>query len=137
LRSGTLRDDGIGGNLGLQAKVGTSTQTALLDDVINPPSFVLLGRHRDPVDLLSPTQRAAWHQLGGRSASFGTGSLQDVEGKYASWFERLKATVVVIRPDFQLFGGVLDANATDSLIDDLASRLLAGARGLLTRRRAT
>jgi hypothetical protein len=77
-------------------------------------------------------QHAAWQQLGGRSAHFGPGGLSDTEGKYAPWFERLNASVVIARPDFQLFGGVLDASATDSLIDDLAGRLLAGARGLLT-----
>jgi hypothetical protein len=125
LRSGTLRDDGIGGNLGLQAKVTTQTRTALLDDVIAPPSFVLLGRDCDPVDLLSPTQRAAWQQLGGRSAHFGSGGLTDSEGKYAPWFERLNASVVLIRPDFQLFGGVLDPHATDGLVKDLAERLLS------------
>jgi hypothetical protein len=63
--------------------------------------------------------------------------LHDAEGKYAPWFERLNASVVVIRPDFQLFGGVLDASGTDSLIDDLAGRVLAGATGLLTRGGAT
>ncbi len=125
LRSGTLRDDGIGGNLGLQAKVNTRTRTALLDDVIAPPSFVLLGRDCDPGDLLSPTQRAAWQQLGGRSAHFGPGGLKDAEGKYARWFERLNASVVLIRPDFQLFGGVLDQRATDGLVQDLTERVLS------------
>ena len=137
LRSGTLRDDGIGGKLALQAKVRTGSRTALLDDVVAPPCFLLLGRDRDPAELLSPIQRAAWQRLGGRTAHFGPGGLHDAEGKYAPWFERLNASVVVIRPDFQLFGGVADANATDSLIDDLAGRLHAGARELLTRGGAT
>jgi hypothetical protein len=125
LRGGTLRDDGIGGNLGVQANVGTGTRTALLDDVIPPPGFLLLGRDRDPAELLSPVQRAAWQQLGGRSAHFGPGGLIDADGKYAQWFEQLNASVVVIRPDFQVFGGVLDPNATDGLVHDLAERLLA------------
>jgi 2-polyprenyl-6-methoxyphenol hydroxylase-like FAD-dependent oxidoreductase len=132
VRSGTVRDDGIGGNLSLQGKVRTGSRTTLLDDVVTPPCFVLLGRDRDPAELVSPMQHAAWQQLGGRSAHFGPGGLSDTEGKYAPWFERLKASVVIVRPDFQLFGGVLDANATDSLIDDLAGRLVTGARGLLT-----
>jgi hypothetical protein len=125
LRGGTLLDDGIGGTLGLQVKVGNGTGTALLDDVVAPPRFVLLGRDRDPVDLLSPIPRAAWQHLGGRSAHFGPGGLEDAEGKYEPWFEKLNASVVLIRPDFQLFGGVLDPNATDGLVQDLAERLLA------------
>jgi hypothetical protein len=125
LRGGTLRDDGIGGNLGLQAMVTTRMRTALLDDIIAPPSFVLLGRDVDPVELLSPIQRAAWQQLGGRSAHFGPGGLKDAEAKYAAWFDRLNASVVLVRPDFHLFGGVLDPHATDGLVQDLAERLLS------------
>jgi len=125
LRGGTLRDDGVGGNLGLQCVVGTRTRVTLLDDVIAPPSFVLLGRDRDPVELLSPTQRAAWRQLRGRSAHFGPGGLADAELKYAPWFERLNASVVLVRPDFQVFGGVLNPHTTDDLVDDLADRVLA------------
>jgi hypothetical protein len=69
--------------------------------------------------------RAAWQRLGGRSAHFGPGGLADTEGKYAPWFERLNASVVVIRPDFQVFGGVLDPSTTDGLVDNLAERVLA------------
>src|SRR5258708_26277712 len=68
LRGGTLQDDGIGGNLGLQATVSTKTRTALLDEIIAPPSFGLLGRHSDPVDRLSPPSRADWQRIGCRCA---------------------------------------------------------------------
>jgi 2-polyprenyl-6-methoxyphenol hydroxylase-like FAD-dependent oxidoreductase len=125
LQGGTLQDDGIGGHLGLQATVGTGARTGLLDEVITPPGFVLLGRDRDPADLLSPVHRAAWKQLGGSSAHFGPGGLTDTEGKYAEWFERLNASVVLIRPDFQIFGGVRTPHATDGLVHHLIQRVMA------------
>jgi 2-polyprenyl-6-methoxyphenol hydroxylase-like FAD-dependent oxidoreductase len=125
LAGGTLQDDGIGGNLGLQGKVGTGTQTALLDEIIAPPSFVLLGRDGDPIERLSPPTRATLQRLGGRTAHFGPGGLTDSEGKYASWFERLNASVILIRPDFHVFGGVLDASATEGLVHNLVDRVLA------------
>jgi 2-polyprenyl-6-methoxyphenol hydroxylase-like FAD-dependent oxidoreductase len=125
LLGGTISEDGIGGNVGLQAKVGQGTRSALLDEVIAPPGFVLLGRDRDPVDLLSPVQHAAWRQLRGRGAHFGTGGLADVEGKYGQWFDRLNASVVLIRPDFEVFGGVADEHDTDGMVRDLAGRVLA------------
>jgi 2-polyprenyl-6-methoxyphenol hydroxylase-like FAD-dependent oxidoreductase len=121
LRGGTILDDGIGGGVGLQAKVGRT----LLDDVVAPPGFVLLGLAGDPAELLSTTQRVAWQQLGGRSAHFGPGGLADTEGTYAQWFRRLNASVVLIRPDFQVFGGVADKSGTDDLVRRLASRVLA------------
>jgi len=125
LRDGTVRDDGVGGALGLQATVGSGPRTALLDDVIAPPGFVLLGLDRDPVGLLSPVQQAAWRQLRGHSAHFGPGGLADVDGRYAQWFERSNASVVLIRPDFQVFGGVADPRDTDEMVRDLAGRVLA------------
>jgi 2-polyprenyl-6-methoxyphenol hydroxylase-like FAD-dependent oxidoreductase len=125
LQGGTLQDDEISGRLGLQATVGTSNRTALLDEIIAPPGFVVLGRDGDPLDHVSPATRATWQRLGGRSAHFGPGGLTDADGKYAAWFERLNASVVVIRPDFQVFGGVLDPDGTDVLVDDLVSRVLA------------
>ncbi|WP_116209799.1 bifunctional 3-(3-hydroxy-phenyl)propionate/3-hydroxycinnamic acid hydroxylase [Streptomyces olivoreticuli] len=124
LRGGTLRDDGIGGSLGLQATVDGGGRTALLDEVIAPPGFLLLGRDRDPVELLSPPRRAAWRRLGGRSAHFGPEGLKDAEGAYARWFKRLNASVVAIRPDFQVFGGARDAQAADALVHDLVERVL-------------
>jgi 2-polyprenyl-6-methoxyphenol hydroxylase-like FAD-dependent oxidoreductase len=136
LRGGTLQDDGIGGNLGLQAAVGTNTRTALLDEIIAPPCFVLLGRDSDPADRLSPPMRAAWQRLGGRSAHFGPGGLADTDGKYAQWFERLNASVVVIRPDFHVFGGVLDPSTTDGLVCNLVERVLGhSGPGMPTARR--
>jgi hypothetical protein len=109
----------------VQANVGTGTRTALLDDVIPPPGFLLLGRDRDPAGLLSPVQRTAWHQLGGRSAHFGPGGLTDADGKYAAWFERFSASVVLIRPDFQVFGGARTPHAADGLVHNLVQRILA------------
>jgi 3-(3-hydroxy-phenyl)propionate hydroxylase len=125
LHGGTLQDDGIGGTLGVQANVGTGLRTALLDDVVRPPGFVLLGRDGDPAGLLSPIQRTAWRELGGRSAHFGPGGLTDTDGKYAAWFDRLNASVVLVRPDFQVFGGVRTPPATEGLVHNLIERVLA------------
>jgi hypothetical protein len=84
-----------------------------------------LGRDGDPIERLSPPTRAAWQRLGGRTAHFGPGGPTDSEGKYASWFKRLNASVVLIRPDFQVFGGVLDASATERLVHSLVDRVLS------------
>jgi hypothetical protein len=90
-----------------------------------------VGRDDDPVHRLSPPVRAAWQRLGGRGAHFGPGGLADSEGKYAPWFEQLNASVVVIRPDFQVFGGVLDPSTTDDLVHNLIERVLAhSGRGM-------
>jgi hypothetical protein len=94
-----------------------------------------LGRDGDPVDRLSTPTRATWRRLGGRSAHFGPGGLADSEGKYAPWFEKLNASVVVIRPDFQVFGGVLDPSTTDGLVHNLVEHVLAQSRPGMQRAR--
>jgi len=124
LRGGTLQDDGIGGTLGVQAQVGTGSRTAPLDELVPPPGFLLLGRDRDPAELLSPAHRTAWHRLGGRSVHFGPGGLTDPDGKYAAWFDRLNASVVLVRPDFHVFGGVRTPHATDALVHNLVQRVM-------------
>jgi 2-polyprenyl-6-methoxyphenol hydroxylase-like FAD-dependent oxidoreductase len=123
LRSGTLQEDGIGGTLSVQAHVGTGARTALLDEMV-PPGFLLLGRDSDPAALLSPAQRAAWQQLGGRSAHFGPGGFTDTDGKYAAWFERLNVSVILVRPDFQVFGAVRTPHAADGLVHHLIQRVM-------------
>ena len=58
------------------------------------------------------------------------------EGKYAAWFERLNASVVLIRPDFQVFGGVVDPSTTDGLVHNLVERVRAhSSPGMSTARR--
>ncbi|HWG25313.1 bifunctional 3-(3-hydroxy-phenyl)propionate/3-hydroxycinnamic acid hydroxylase [Actinospica sp.] len=122
LQGGTLREDDVSGTLSVQARVGA--RAVLLDEAIPPPGFLLLGRDRDPAELLSPDQRAAWSRLQGRSVHFGPGGLTDTEGKYAAWFDRLDAAVVLVRPDFQVFGGAHTPQDTDDLVNDLIQRVL-------------
>jgi len=66
---------------GCRARWARGPGPRLLDEIIPPPSFVLLGRDGDPVDRLSAPMRAAWQRLGGRSAHFGPGGLADSEGQ--------------------------------------------------------
>jgi hypothetical protein len=37
----------------------------------------------------------------------------------------MNASIVLIRPDFQVFGGVLDASATEDLVHGLIDRVLS------------
>ena len=50
-----------------------------------------------------PSQ-SAWRALGGVGVHFGTNGWGDVDGKYGEWFDTLDARVVLIRPDFHVFG---------------------------------
>jgi hypothetical protein len=58
--------------------------------------------------------------LGRGGPHFGTNGWVDVGGKYGRWFETLGARVVLIRPDFHVFGTAFgDTGSTNLLVADL------------------
>ncbi len=125
LRTGTLRHDRGAGTLGLQARVGVGGAVELLDDLCSDPGrFMLLGAASDPGDGLEPGLAAGWRGLDGVSAHFGPAGWIDVDGKYGQWFDDLDARVVVIRPDFHVFGtSPGDTESTNRLVADLLHRI--------------
>jgi 2-polyprenyl-6-methoxyphenol hydroxylase-like FAD-dependent oxidoreductase len=125
LRTGTLRDDPGAGSVGLQARVGIGSVIHLLDDLCSDSGrFMLLGAASDPVERLDPALAARWRSLGGVSAHFGPDGWIDVDGKYSQWFDALDARVVLIRPDFHVFGiSPGDSVATNLLVADLLRRV--------------
>jgi hypothetical protein len=121
LTTGTLRKEDSGaGTLALQARVGIDGVVGMLDDMSEAGRFMLIGADGDPVGGLDSALAAGWHSLGGVSAHFGTNGWIDVDGSYSRWFDGLGARVVLIRPDFHIFGTSSgDADTTNLLVADL------------------
>jgi 2-polyprenyl-6-methoxyphenol hydroxylase-like FAD-dependent oxidoreductase len=117
LRAGTFRDDAGAGALALQARVGAGALVGMLDEVCSPPDrFLLLGADRNPVDALDASVAAGWRSVGGMSGHFGPWGWSDVDGKYQQWFDTLGARVVLVRPDFHVFGTSGGDTATTNLL---------------------
>jgi hypothetical protein len=58
--------------------------------------------------------------LGWVGVHFGTNGWVDVDGKYRRWFDTLGARVMLIRPDFHVFGTSSgDTGSTNLLVADL------------------
>jgi hypothetical protein len=92
----------------------------MLDDVSEPGRFMLIGADGDPRDGLDPALADAWRSLGGVGMYFGNNGWIDVDGKYGRWFDTLGARVVLIRPDFHVFGiSSGDTGSTNLLVADL------------------
>jgi hypothetical protein len=121
LTTGTLRQgDSAAGNLALQARVAVDDVVCMLDEVLEPGRFLLLGADDDPLALVNPALANGWRSLGGVGAHFGTTGWGDVDGNYARWFDTLGARVVLIRPDFHVFGSAPgDNGSVDLLVADL------------------
>jgi hypothetical protein len=85
---------------------------------------MLIGADGDPLDGLDAALRGAWRSLGGVGVHFGTNGWIDVDGKYGRWFDTLGARVVLIRPDFHVFGTSCgDSGSTNLLVADLLRRV--------------
>ncbi|PXX03267.1 bifunctional 3-(3-hydroxy-phenyl)propionate/3-hydroxycinnamic acid hydroxylase [Mycolicibacterium moriokaense] len=120
LNDGTFRKDTAAGTLALQARVGVDGVVGMLDDVTEPGRFMILGADGDPLDALDPALVGGWRSLGGVAVHFGGKRWVDVDGKYGRWFDTLGARVVLIRPDFHVFGTASgDSGSINLLVADL------------------
>ncbi|GAA1706817.1 hypothetical protein GCM10009745_63360 [Kribbella yunnanensis] len=102
-----------GGELAIQGPVGVPSEGAsgkrLLDDVLRGPG-VLIGRTASDLSVLSKSQTTHLAELRIPCVAFGGHRrdglliLEDVDGAYRDWLDRLEADVVLVRPDFHLYG---------------------------------
>lgn len=124
-RGTTLFGDPRAGELFVQGRVRARGRgcVGLFDDVIGR-GWVLIGADGDPADALDPERRELFASLGGVTAHVGPGaSIEDLDGKYARYFERSGARVVLQRPDFHVFGCGKELADANGLIAELAREL--------------
>lgn len=92
------------GYLSVQGHVRHRGQEGLFDDVVGKGWQLLLRGDGVTTAIDEPVQDAI-RRLGGVVADFGPrGGTVDLDGTYASWFDRLGANAVLVRPDFYIFG---------------------------------
>jgi 2-polyprenyl-6-methoxyphenol hydroxylase-like FAD-dependent oxidoreductase len=125
LEAGTLADDDLmAGTLSHQGRVEHEGRTGWFDDLCVNGRFVLIGTDGDPAMHLSPAARALWSRLDGAAFHLGDGSaLRDVDGTYANWLKGHDAAVVLVRPDYYVFGSGVTAADADRLVLDLGRKL--------------
>lgn len=117
-------DDANAGYLSVQGRVRRDGREGLFDDVVGTGWQLLLRSEAGPADLDSATKEAIG-RLGAVVADFGPeGDTSDLDGSYATWFDRLGADAVLVRPDFYVFG-TSSLSGTGSLVA-AARNVLAG-----------
>jgi len=112
------------GYCGMQGRVEIEGRVGLLDDLIGYNRFVLIARSRDPAAALSAEADSIWRTLGGASLHIAPdGPVRDIGGTYTRWFEQAGADVVLMRPDFQIYGTAKTLAGADSLVRGLARQI--------------
>ena len=90
------------------------------------PGFQLIVADGDPLEQLSREQRALIDTLEMTVASLDADaphSVRDVDGRLTAWLSEHGTYVVLVRPDYYVFGSASSAEQLPALLDDLRSQL--------------
>ena len=99
-----LLSDPNAGFLSVQGRVSHGGREGLFDDVVGR-GWQLLLFHNSQNSAYDRPPRKAIHLPDAVAADFTPeGDTVDLDGTYASWFARLGAEAVLVRPDFYIFG---------------------------------
>ncbi|MCP2256247.1 3-(3-hydroxy-phenyl)propionate hydroxylase [Prauserella aidingensis] len=125
LLSGVLAaDDPLAGTLSFQGRVELDGRTGLFDEVLASGEYTLIGLDGDPASALGAEAREVWTRLRGESAHVGDqASVRDVDGTYRQWLGGAAVGVVLVRPDFYVFGSGQSVADADRLVLELGEKL--------------
>ncbi|MDM0032406.1 bifunctional 3-(3-hydroxy-phenyl)propionate/3-hydroxycinnamic acid hydroxylase [Variovorax sp. J22P271] len=117
------------GRLALNAKVAKGSEGALLEDLFYQDGWMVVSVSGRPEKYLSQEQTARLEVLGTRFVHLGEkdGSgvdAVDIDGKYRAFFELHQCEVMVVRPDFYVFGAGRVADLP-RIVDQLFAQLAA------------
>ncbi|MGY8665278.1 bifunctional 3-(3-hydroxy-phenyl)propionate/3-hydroxycinnamic acid hydroxylase [Bradyrhizobium sp. UFLA05-109] len=128
LRAGFLsaQDVAARGSLFPQPAIVSESEPRLLDKVTGPGLRVFIdGRRSDASSLAALC--ATYPDLPATAiAPAGTdkpGTLEEIDGVLARWFDRHGVVAAIVRPDHYVFGTARNASEFDDLLRDISSRL--------------
>jgi 2-polyprenyl-6-methoxyphenol hydroxylase-like FAD-dependent oxidoreductase len=100
----TASADPSAGTLSLQARVEAGGRTGLFDDVVSG-GWQLIGFEVDPLAEVPDELRSWFDGLGATTTTVSTdGEVRDIDGAYRAWFAEHRCGVVLVRPDFYIYG---------------------------------
>lgn len=121
---------GVAGLLGVHGQVEDSGRTARFDDMV-ANGFQVIALDTDPGHYIDADSSALLTRLGASTVGVTTDPskvspgrvLRDVSGRYARFFAEHGARVIVVRPDYYVYGGVSDPAQLPALLAKLGSQL--------------
>ena len=114
-----LPDDPLSGQLAVQGEMTLAGRHGRTDQVLGR-GWVLHGRRGDPRAHLSAASAAWWSGMGGLCLD-----CSEAPAPYPDWFEETGAEVILVRPDFAVFGSAKELPGADGLVRALRRRIEA------------
>jgi len=106
------------GRLGPQDVVSKGASRGLADDVVGA-GWQLILRPGTTLPELAENERRTLTALNVRVLAFGTGALDDVEGRYAAFFARTEVVALLVRPDLYAFGAAATSARIGALVAEV------------------
>jgi 2-polyprenyl-6-methoxyphenol hydroxylase-like FAD-dependent oxidoreductase len=116
--------DGVVGELSFQGRVSNGAHAGRFDDVVGK-GWQILTLDEPLAPSLSDRQRSVLKRIGARMVAFGAAGepVQDIDGDYRAYMDALGVRLLIIRPDFYVFGAAKAVSEGKFLIDQLEAGL--------------
>ena len=95
------------------------------DDVVGR-GFVVIAKEADPRSVLDDDQLEFLERLGARFVTLDPhvrDGVRDLDGRLTRWLDDHDAAVVIVRPDYYVFGAVGSTGDLPALVDDFRQQL--------------
>ena len=123
-----LEGDPLAGQMFLQREVAREGSRGLFDDLVGS-GFCLISVGGNPATHLSPDDLAFFTSINGQCVSISsspgeyTDQVIDLSGAYAEWFAANSCAVVLMRPDFAIYGSAPDLVGAGKVVGSLREQL--------------
>ncbi len=95
-----------------------------LDELVGG-GFIVFAREFDPRRALSPQAQTGLARAGASYVQLGGDGVRDVDGRLDAFLDAHGWAAMIVRPDFYVYGGAVDAAGLTRLADDLIADLEA------------
>ncbi|HWZ20144.1 MAG TPA: FAD-dependent monooxygenase [Ktedonobacteraceae bacterium] len=123
-----LEGDPLAGQMFLQREVAREDSRGLFDDLVGS-GFCLISVGGNPATHLSPDELGFFTSIGGQCISISSSEDEnadqviDLSGAYAEWFAANSCAVVLMRPDFAIYGSAPDLINAGKVVGSLREQL--------------
>ena len=123
-----LEGDPLAGQMFMQREVVHNGKRGWFDDLVGT-GFRLISTAGDPARYLAPDDLAFFRSIGGLCVSLSSSADEhadqviDITGAYTEWFAANNCAVVLVRPDWMIYGSAPDLAGAGKLVRSLREQL--------------